>query len=119
MCTADATHVVADELDLARVQPAAHLDPEAPPRELGHRIRAADRPGRTVEGGQEAVAHRLDRPAAEALQLAHDTRRELLEQLAPALVAQPRDAVLVESMMSENITVARTRSSSGRVAGRR
>src|SRR5206468_5668421 len=53
--------------------------------ELG---RAADRPGRPVEGREEAVAGRVDRAAAEANELAAHELMVALEQLAPSAIAE-------------------------------
>ena len=49
---------------------------------------AADRPGRAVEGGEEAVAHRLHLAAAVQGELAPDRGVVALEQLPPAAVAE-------------------------------
>ena len=77
--------------------------------------RAADRPRRPVERGEEAVAGRVDLVAAEALELAaHD------EWCASSRSRQRRSpssaACSVEPTMSVNRTVASTRSGSGAAA---
>jgi hypothetical protein len=79
--------VVAEQLDLAGVDPDPDLDPDRR-QLLADGSRTADRPRRAVEGGQEAVAHRLDLAAAVELELAADDRVVALEQLAPARVPE-------------------------------
>src|SRR5207247_2157951 len=54
----DAADVVADQLAFAGVETGAHLDPKVA-HCVTRRARAADRAGGPVEGGEEAVAHRL------------------------------------------------------------
>src|SRR5215208_3329997 len=53
-----AAEVAIHHLELARVQPGADLEAERPHR-LCHRRGAADRPGGSVEGREEAVARAL------------------------------------------------------------
>jgi hypothetical protein len=74
------------------VQARAHLEPRAldgvadPPR-------AADRPRRPVEGGEDAVAGAVDEHAAVRCQLPVDGADELVEQPLPAAVAELADAL--------------------------
>src|SRR5215216_4702864 len=58
----DAADVVTAQLDLARVEPIAHMDADRADR-------VADGSPRPVEDRQEAVAGRFDLPAAEAVEL--------------------------------------------------
>src|SRR6185369_4761239 len=68
----DATHVVAHELALPGVKACPDLDPERADG-VADGAGAADGPRRAVEGGEEAVAGRLDLAAAEACELpAHE-----------------------------------------------
>src|SRR5262245_43955572 len=68
----EAAEVVVEPLALARVEARAHLEAEvgdAVPDRAGR----VDRPPRPVEGGEEAVAERLDLLPAEAREaLAHE-----------------------------------------------
>ena len=84
-----AADVVADQLDLAGVDPGPHVDPEAGDIVLD-RAGAADRPRRPVEGGEEAVAHRLHLVAAVAGKLAADGGVVAFEQRPPAAIPQLR-----------------------------
>ena len=61
----DAADVAVAQLDSAGVQPRPTLDPQ-PTQLLGKRGRAADRPHRAVDHGQDAVAGALDQPAVDA-----------------------------------------------------
>ena len=110
MCTAMPPTSSAGEVALARVHARAHVEPVVA-RRLGDRDRAAHRARGPVEGGQEAVAHRLDLAAAVARELRADDRLVLLQQLLPALRRPASAARRVESTMSVNRTVASTRSS--------
>ena len=83
----DAGDVVALQLDLAGVEPGAHLDAQRP-RRRGDRVRARDRARRPVERGEDVVAARVDLAPAEALELAPLAASERVEQLAPLAVAQ-------------------------------
>ena len=83
----DPADLAVDQLALAGVQAGADLEAELAHR-LGDRAGAADRPGRAVEGGEEAVAGGVDLLAAEPDQLAPDERVVALEQVAPAPVAE-------------------------------
>ena len=58
-----------------------------PTHALGDRLRAANRPSRPVEGGEEAVAGRVLLLAPEPGQLAPNQGVMLTEQLAPRAVA--------------------------------
>ena len=84
-----AAHVVAEQLRLARVHAGADLDAE-PAHGARDRGGAPDRARRTVEHGEEPVAHRLDLATAVVGELlAHDAV-VLVQELAPAAVAERR-----------------------------
>ncbi len=84
-----AADVLADQLALARVRSDANLDSELVGG-AGDRQRTAQRArGGTVEGGQKAVAHRLDRAPAVAVELGAHALIVLGEQIAPGAVAEP------------------------------
>jgi IS30 family transposase len=83
----DAADIVAAELDLARVHAAAHIDSELP-RGVADCACAFDRPGGTVEGGEEAVAGGFDLAAAETRELAPYRRVVSIEEVAPAAIAE-------------------------------
>src|SRR5215218_4140301 len=85
----EAAEVAIHHLELARVQSGAHLQPQRAHR-LGHRGGAADRPRRSVEGREEAVAGALDLPAAMALERLPEQRVVALQQETPAPVAHLR-----------------------------
>ena len=87
----DAADVVADQLTFSGVEADAHLDPEVAHRVAG-RAGASDRPRGSVERGQEAVAHRLHRPSAVALELAAHEPVVLSERVQPAAVSELRGA---------------------------
>jgi len=61
----DSPDVLAGELDLSRVESGPHLQPEAP-NTVSDLLGAPDRPGRAIEGSQEAVPSRVDLAASEA-----------------------------------------------------
>src|SRR6185369_1355382 len=84
----DAADVATPELDLARVQTGADLEPE---RVDGgtDRQRAPDGAGRTVEGGEHAVTRHLDLGPAMAHELATHDVVVPIEEHAPGLVALP------------------------------
>src|SRR5919201_2142077 len=82
----------APQLDLAGVEADPHLDPDVP-ESLADRRRAPDRPGRRVEHREEAVAGRLDLPAAVLLQLATDQLVVSIELVAPPSIADLRRAL--------------------------
>ena len=56
-------------------------------------FRAPDRPGRAVEGREDAVAHRLHLASDEARELAADHGVVGVEQVSPAAVAELTDEV--------------------------
>src|SRR6266446_4491040 len=85
----DAAHVVAPQLALAGVQAGADLEAERAHR-LADGQRTAHRACGTVEGREEAVARRVNLPAAEAAQLLAYGGVVPLEQIAPGAVAEPR-----------------------------
>src|SRR5207245_2205715 len=83
----DPRDLAVEQFALARVQPCAHLEPELT-NVRDDRLRAADRPRRPVEAREEAVAGRVDLPAAIPHELlAHGTVMAH-EQLAPGPVAK-------------------------------
>ena len=82
----DPAHVVFRQLDLARVHADAHRDLE-PAQLIANGAGAVDRPGGSVECGQEAVAQRLHFPAAISGELAPDGRVMRLEKVTPGLIA--------------------------------
>jgi len=106
----DAAHVVAPQLALAGVQAGADIEAERAQRPADGQ-RTAHRACGTVEGREEAVARRVNLPAAEAAQLLAYGGVVPLEQVAPGAVAEP-GGVLRGATMSVNNTVASTRSSS-------
>jgi hypothetical protein len=77
--------VVAHDLDLARVHPAAHLDPRVADRLLDRRS-AAKSGDRTAEGGEESVAGGVDLGAAEPEQLGADEPVVIGQDLPPGSV---------------------------------
>src|SRR5829696_1971399 len=86
----DAGDLVVVQLALARVQAGTKLDAEGA-HLLGHGLRAADRPRRAVERGEEAVARSVLFLAAKARELAPHERVMTSQQLTPALVAELTD----------------------------
>src|SRR5438876_66557 len=84
----DTAHVVAPQLALAGVQAGADLEAEWAHR-LADGQRTAYRACGTVEGREEAVARRVNLPAAEAAQLLAYGGVVPLEQIAPGAVAEP------------------------------
>ena len=83
----EAGDVVRLDLDLADVEPGPDLEPELGDL-VADRRGTADRPGRAVEGGQDAVADDLDLGPAEPIELAPDDPVVVREQPLPAGVAQ-------------------------------
>ena len=83
----DPGDVVASELDLAGVEAGPDLEPLRSDG-VADRERGADRARRSVEGGEEPVACRLDLAPAEPLQGEPDDPVVRRERLAPARVAQ-------------------------------
>src|SRR5437870_11206293 len=84
----DAAHAVAPQLALAGVQAGADLEAERAHR-LADGQRTAHRACGTVEGRKEAVARRVNLPAAEAAQLLAYGGAVPLEQIAPTALAEP------------------------------
>src|SRR5438034_597704 len=85
----DAGHLAVNELALARVQTNPHLESQLR-HGLGDGTRAADGPGRAVEGGEEAVAGCVHLPAAIANQLTADQFVVAQQELSPGPVAENR-----------------------------
>src|SRR5581483_4818707 len=83
----DPRHLAFGQLALPGVQAGAHLEAELPHR-LNDRTRAADRPRRPVEGGEEAVPGRVQLTAAEAGELAAYELVVAREQLPPGAIAE-------------------------------
>src|SRR5205807_410397 len=83
----DAGHLAVDDLALAGMQPESQLE-VAPLDRLANRAGTADRARRSVERDEEAVAGCVDLAAAGALELASHDAAVLLEQIAPAAVAE-------------------------------
>src|SRR5437870_11379632 len=81
------TDIVAAQLYLAGVQARPDLDPK-PAHRGTKRARAIDRPSRTVERGQRAVAGVLHEATSELLHMPGDHRVVIVEQLAPPAIAQ-------------------------------
>src|SRR4029077_2706225 len=79
------TNVVAAELALARVQPGPHVKAQGPDP-VPDRAGALDCAGGAVEGGEEAVAQRLDLTAAEPIELAARELVVAFDQLSPTPV---------------------------------
>ena len=82
----DSGDLAVGELDLARVEPRSHGEVEWA-HALDDRLRAADRSGRAVEGGEEAVARGVDLTTVEASELAADRGVMLFDEVPPASVA--------------------------------
>jgi hypothetical protein len=76
-----------DDLTLAGMKAGSHLDPEFAYR-LDNGAGTRDRACRAVEAGEESVAGCVNFDAAEAEELAPDGRVVLLEQVAPAAIAE-------------------------------
>src|ERR671919_1326170 len=81
----DAAHVAVAEFDLAGVQAGADVDPGAG-KLLAQERGRPDAPSRPVEGGEDAVARRLDQSAVEAPDHATCALVVDIEQVEPALV---------------------------------
>src|SRR6266540_3187475 len=82
----DAADLVAEELTLPGVHPAADLETEVA-NCFGDRLRTHDRARRAVECGEESVAGVVDLAAPEPVELATDERVMTLEELGPGVVA--------------------------------
>src|ERR671934_399381 len=87
-----ARHLVLVQLALAGVHAGPHLKPELV-HSVDDRVRAADRPRRPVEGGEEPITCGVLFFASVARQLASHERVMALEQLAPGTVAELGGAV--------------------------
>ena len=83
----NAADVVVAQLDLARVHARPHLEAQSP-QHVADRRGAPDRPGGSVEPGEEAVARLVDFMAVEALKLPPDPGIVPAEQLLPPLVTE-------------------------------
>ena len=83
----DAADAAAVELDLARVHAGADLQPERGDRGM-IAARAAHGLGGLLEGGEEAVAGRVDLAAPEPAQLAADCGMVPGDEVAPRSVAE-------------------------------
>ena len=103
--------VVRQDLDLADVEPGADLEPELADL-VADRDGAADRPGRAVERGKEAVADDLDLGPPN-----RSSWRRTIRLWSPSSRCQrasPSSAASrVDPTMSVNRTVASTRRGSG------
>ena len=86
MCTAIPADVIAADLDLAGVQPSAHLDAQR-----GHRVTnrhgAADRSLGTVEHRQEAITRSVHLTTPKARELRPDNGVVRIKQRMPVPVA--------------------------------
>src|SRR4029078_13094216 len=79
--------LVAGKLALTRVQPRAHLDPDA--LHVRHdRPGAADCAGRPVERCEEAVARGVDLPPSETFQISADALDLTVEESAPSPLSE-------------------------------
>ena len=107
----DPGDVVADELDLAGVQPGPDLEPLRRDR-VADDERGPDRARRPVEGGQEPVTGRLDLAATEPLEGEPDRRDRGQRGRSRQRASPSSPARRVESTMSVKRTVASTRSGS-------
>ena len=83
----NATHLVIDQLALARVQASADRYSQLTNR-LDDCARTPDRPGWAVERGQETVTRSVNFSPAEASQLSSDDPMVITEQLSPLPVAE-------------------------------
>src|SRR5712664_3276164 len=79
--------IVADHFALAGMKPGADFDAERLDF-LGNGTGAANAARRTVKGREKAVAGRFDLMAAKAREIAPDRSVVIVEQVAPALVAE-------------------------------
>ena len=68
------------------MEPGADVELERP-HGIDDRLSAADRSGGTIEGGEEPVAGCIDLLAVEAAELTADGGMVLLQQVAPAPIA--------------------------------
>jgi hypothetical protein len=79
--------LVVPELDLPGVQAGPDREPERG-HAAGDRARAPDRPGRAVEGGEEAIARGVDLAPPEAPELAADEVVVSVEEVSPAAIPE-------------------------------
>ena len=84
-----ARDVVTANRDLARVDADPHLDAE-PSDRVDDRLRAVDRHARVGERRDEAVARGVHLEPAEPVEFVADGRVVVVEQVAPAFVAEER-----------------------------
>src|SRR3954453_2306986 len=85
----DAADIVADHFALAGMQPGADLDADRPDF-VGDRAGTANAARWTVKRCEKAVARSLHLMAAKSRQIAADGGVMMVEQIAPALVAEVR-----------------------------
>ena len=83
----DPTHVIAHDLALASVEASADFKSQRT-HPLRHRARAADGPRRTVEGGEKAVAGRVDLTSTKSSEFAANHGVVTIEKIAPTAVAE-------------------------------
>ena len=81
------TDIVVDHFAFAGMEPSTDFDPKRPDL-LGNGAGAADAARRSVEGGKNAVAGRLDLMAAKACEIAPDRGVMTVEEITPAAVAE-------------------------------
>src|SRR5206468_3485570 len=82
-----AADLVLHELALAGMEAGPYVQAELI-EALADRTRARNRPGRAVEGGEEAIAGRVHLIAAKAAELDANSLVVVLQQLAPRAVAE-------------------------------
>src|SRR6266542_3488648 len=98
----DAADLLVDKLALAGVQPGAHVEVEVPDP-VAHCTGTANGARRPVEARKEPVAGRIDLPPAKASELGADDVMVLLQQDAPAAVAErSRPGGRVDDVREEN-----------------
>ena len=85
----DPSDLAADRLDLARVHPAAYLEPEVSNR-FADRLCAPDAARGAVERGEEPVAGRVDLGPAEPAEERSNGAVMTFDEIAPAAVAELR-----------------------------
>ena len=77
------------ELDLARVEPRAHVEPECPDP-VAQRAGATDGSGRAVEGREKPVARRVDLAASEPAELPADDMVMAIQKVPSAAIPESR-----------------------------
>jgi len=82
----------AAHLHLTRVDSDPHLDPQHPDR-VDDGIRARDRRARAAERGDESVSGRVDFAAGESLQFVTHDGVVVVQEIAPAVVAEQGGAL--------------------------